>query len=140
MGVARFDDLQADLGMSRNVLADRLRTLRNAGVVTTRDYPSPNRVRAEYVLTDMGNELLPIVVAITQWGDRWLDPGAGPPIVFQHSCGAIIRAQTVCASCRRPLTHDDVTAFAGPGSKRGPGTRAADHLPTLDGHPETRRA
>lgn len=129
MGVTRFDHLQTDLGISRNVLADRLRTLTNSGVVTKRQYRSSNRARDEYILTEMGNELLPIIVAITQWGDRWLDSGAGPPIVFQHSCGAAIQAQTICKACGEPLTHPDVIAHAGPGSETGPGTNAADHLP-----------
>jgi DNA-binding HxlR family transcriptional regulator len=140
MGITRFEDLCADLGISRNILTDRLRTLTVAGVVAKRDYRSPNRARSEYVLTEMGEELLPIVVAITQWGDRWLDDEAGPPIIFEHICGATIRAETICNSCGQPLVATEVAAYAGPGSKTGPGTNAAHQLPThIEGHPRLAR-
>ena len=132
LGISRFDELHADLGIARNVLAERLRTLHEAGVVEKRDYRSANRTRSEYVLTDMGRELVPIVVAVTQWGDRWLDDGEGPPIVFRHSCGAMTRAEVVCGACGTPVAADDVSAFAGSGSRRGPGTYAADLLPRAE--------
>ena len=63
LGMTRFDQFQADLGVARNVLADRLRTLLDAGVIEKREYRSANRAREEYVLTSMGRELVPIVMA-----------------------------------------------------------------------------
>ncbi|MGI9657563.1 MAG: winged helix-turn-helix transcriptional regulator [Gaiellaceae bacterium] len=134
LGLSRFDDLQADLGIARNVLADRLRTLNAAGVVAKQSYQSSNRRRAEYVLTEMGRELIPVIVVLSQWGDRWLDDGAGPPIVFEHSCGAVSRAEIVCNHCRETLAPAEVTASAGPGSRSGPGSYAANALPKT---PET---
>lgn len=70
-GVTRFDDFQRRLGISRNALADRLRSLVDAGVLTRRSI-APGQSREEYVLTPMGDGLLPIIVALRQWGDRWL--------------------------------------------------------------------
>ena len=129
LGFARFDDLQADLGIARSILTDRLKTLERADVVSKREYPSMNRPRHEYVLTEMGRELVPIIVAMAQWGDRWLDDGEGPPIAFGHTCGAPLQAEIVCSGCRLPLTADAVTAYAGPGARIGPGSRRSDLLP-----------
>ena len=132
LGFSRFEDLRADLGIARNVLAGRLRTLHDAGVVAKRDYRSANRTRSEYVLTEMGLELVPIIVVLTQWGDRWLDDGAGPPIVFRHSCGSMTRTRIVCDGCGAPAVAGDVAAFAGSGSRVGPGSHAAESLPRAD--------
>lgn len=130
LGITRFDDLCADLGIARSILADRLKTLERAGVVTKQAYQSANRIRHEYLLTPMGQEIVPLIVAIAQWGDRWLDDGKGPPIQFRHSCGALPQATIACDHCGQPLTADTITAQAGPGSQAGPGTYLADHLPT----------
>lgn len=127
-GVGRFDELQRDLGIARSVLADRLRTLEGAGVVERRDYRSTNRRRAEYALTNMGEDLVPILVVLTRWGDRWLDDGAGPPIMFEHDCGAGALASVRCDSCGEPLTAATIRAHAGPGSRSGFGTASAEVL------------
>lgn len=134
LGMTRFDQFQADLGIARNVLADRLRTLLDAGVIEKREYESANRTREEYVLSAMGKELVPLVMALTQWGDRWLDDGAGPPVAFHHRrCGKSSSARLVCDHCGNLLEADDLTLLAGPGSRVGPGTRAADRLPRSPG-------
>lgn len=130
LGIARFDDLHANLGIARSILAGRLRTLEDAGVVSRHAYQSANRIRHEYLLTPMGQELVPLIVAITQWGDRWLGDGNGPPIQFHHSCGALPQATIVCSDCGQPITADDTIAQAGPGSRTGLGTYHADRLPT----------
>ncbi len=128
-GITRFDDLRTSLGIARNVLADRLRTLTDAGVVAKQQYASANRRRHEYVLTPMGKELVPIIAAITQWGDRWLDEGGGPPVTFHHTCGAPATLRLVCNHCSQELTADEMTPHAGPGSRKGPGTYAVEQLP-----------
>ncbi|MGI9605950.1 MAG: winged helix-turn-helix transcriptional regulator [Acidimicrobiales bacterium] len=129
LGFSRFDDLQVDLGIARSTLTDRLRTLEGAGVVARKTYRSANRTRYEYVLTDMGRELLPIVVAITQWGDRWLDDGGGAPITFTHDCGSVLQADIVCKECGESIGADRVQALAGPGARIGPGSNLSDLLP-----------
>lgn len=129
LGFSRFDDIQADLGIARSILTDRLRTLEAAGVISRQTYLSANRTRHEYVLTAMGGELTPLIVALTQWGDRWLDDGAGPPITFAHACGAALHAQIVCAHCGEPVVAGDVAASAGSGARIGPGTHRSDLLP-----------
>lgn len=137
LGFSRFDDLQADLGIARSILTDRLRTLVEAGVVSRQTYSSANRTRHEYVLTDMGRELVPLIVAFTQWGDRWFDDGEGPPITFAHACGEALQAQIVCSQCSEPVEASDVAASAGRGARNGPGTHKSDLLPRESGRTET---
>src|SRR5918912_3608790 len=70
VGINRFDDLQRDLGISRKVLAERLRHLADAGVLERRRY-SERPPRDEYVLTEMGSEFMDVMMAMVRWGDRW---------------------------------------------------------------------
>ena len=80
-GLHRFDEFRRDLDIPRAVLADRLRRLVDAGVLVKRQY-SEHPPRDEYRLTDMGRELSPILVALMQWGDRWLGGPDGPDDVI----------------------------------------------------------
>ena len=80
LGVRRFDELQADLGVARNVLQARLERLIDAGVLERRRYQE-HPPRYEYLLTEKGLDLWPTIVALLQWGDKSRpDPGrpAGP--------------------------------------------------------------
>lgn len=82
-GVRRFDDFQTELGCPRTVLSGRLKQLAEADLLTREPYREPGkRARSEYVLTEKGADLLPVLIALTQWGDRWLGDGAPPPISF----------------------------------------------------------
>jgi DNA-binding HxlR family transcriptional regulator len=114
LGVRRFDDFQARLGISRNILNQRLKTLVDHGVferVPYQDKPP----RSEYLLTDKGRDLWHVLTAIRQWGDRWAAP-AGPPLKMRHSgCGRLVNARTVCSHCGEPLDFRSVTVEPGPG-------------------------
>ncbi|MCD2512052.1 winged helix-turn-helix transcriptional regulator [Comamonas endophytica] len=70
-GVRRFGDFQRSLGMARNILADRLRRLVDAGVLAMQA-ASDGTAYQEYVLTPRGESLFPVVVALRQWGERQL--------------------------------------------------------------------
>lgn len=70
-GVHRFDALQQELGMSRKVLAERLRLLVDAGVLS-RDAYQDRPPRYEYRLTPRGRALLPVLIALQDWGDQWV--------------------------------------------------------------------
>ena len=115
LGVRRFDALQADLGISRNVLARRLDALVVDGVLERRPY-SDAPPRAEYVLTEKGRGLWPVLNAMRQWGDEWSAPN-GPPVELVHrACGHRTHAVTTCATCGEPMGTSDVQAVAGPGA------------------------
>ncbi|MEW2520629.1 winged helix-turn-helix transcriptional regulator [Actinacidiphila alni] len=70
-GVRRFDALQRELGVSRKVLAERLKLLVEADVLRREPYQS-GPVRYEYVLTPRGRALLPVLIALQDWGDGWV--------------------------------------------------------------------
>lgn len=70
LGVCRFDDFRRHLGISRKVLSERLKCLTAGGILERRKYQSrPDRY--EYLLTDKGRDLLPVLAALTQWKERW---------------------------------------------------------------------
>lgn len=98
IGLRRFDEIQAAIGAPRTVLADRLRRLTAAGILATRIYQVPgSRSRLEYTLTDAGFDLLPVLSALSDWGERHLAAGAMPEIVYRHSgCGGRITATLQC--------------------------------------------
>lgn len=98
LGVRRFDDFQERLGISRNVLTQRLEHLMGHGVVERRPYQD-NPVRYEYRLTEKGRAMWPVLTAMRQWGDEFAAP-AGPPVVAIHKdCGHESTAVMTCGHC-----------------------------------------
>jgi DNA-binding HxlR family transcriptional regulator len=121
-GVSRFEDLRRDLGVASNILTDRLDTLTRGGIVERREYQS-NPPRFEYLLTEKGRDLLPVIAAVMRWGDKWESGAGGPPALLVHdTCDQITTALVVCDQCNGALSADTVTAIAGPGGQPGPGT------------------
>jgi DNA-binding HxlR family transcriptional regulator len=107
-GVRRFDDWQARLGVARNVLAARLKTLVEQGVLEARLY-SEHPPRNDYVLTRKGRDLMPVIVALKTWGDRHVY-GEKAPLELTHACGAAFEAKVVCEACGAELEGRDLTA------------------------------
>ena len=117
-GVRRFEDLQANLGIGRNVLAVRLRRLVRDGVLERRQYQDRPK-RFEYRLTEMGRDFYPVLATLMAWGDKWLDRGRGAPLTLRHAtCGAETTATVVCSACHAPLRATDVRPALGPGFPR----------------------
>lgn len=122
LGMERFDDLANDLGISRNLLTDRLAKLVEGGVVERIPYQD-RPARYSYLLTESGRELVPVLMALTAWGDRWATPDGGPPLELRHqTCGRHFTPTVSCSECGSPITMDDVEARPGPGGRTGPGT------------------
>src|SRR2546426_3516868 len=95
-GLGRFADIAEDLGVSKNLLSTRLVALVERGLVERQRY-SEHPPRDRYVLTTAGRELVPVLMALTTWGDRWVGPREGPPVQFEHrACGKIVKPQVVC--------------------------------------------
>jgi HxlR-like helix-turn-helix protein len=88
-----------------------LRKLEQAGLIERRPY-SERPPRYEYLLTDSGNDLHPILLALKEWGDRYCNPGA-EPVVFEHTCGATFHPVTVCAACQQPIRDGELTVTGG---------------------------
>jgi DNA-binding HxlR family transcriptional regulator len=115
LGLRRFDDLQADLGIARNVLASRLERLVADGILEKRKY-SERPARYEYVLTDKGDDLWPVTFELLRWGDRYAAP-EGPPTVLTHKgCGGAVGERRICERCGAELGGRDVWAEPGPGA------------------------
>jgi DNA-binding HxlR family transcriptional regulator len=112
-GATRFNDFLR-LGLATNVLTSRLDGFVEAGIMERRTGAGPTR-QAEYVLTRKGRELAPVILALTQWGDRWAAPD-GPPILYRHStCGAGVEQRIDCESCGTVHDPDEVGVRPGPG-------------------------
>jgi DNA-binding HxlR family transcriptional regulator len=115
LGVSRFDQFQERLGISRNVLNQRLSRLVDAGVLVKVPY-SDHPPRYDYRLTDVGRDLWPVLTAMRQWGDKHGAPD-GPPLQTIHKdCGQISDAVLTCSSCGEPIGPRDVRAVPGPGA------------------------
>jgi len=117
LGVRRFDEIQRDLGIARNVLQTRLTKLVQEGVLERRPYQE-RPARYEYRLTDKGLDLWPTMVSLMQWGDRHAAPAAGPPVLLEHKgCGGAVDEHRMCAACGERLSAVEVRALAGPGAQ-----------------------
>jgi len=115
-GARRFDAFQKNLGAAPTIVADRLKKLVVNGVLERRAY-SERPPRFEYRLTDKGMDLYPAIVMMMQWGDRWLDSGAGPPLELVHkTCGARSRPKLVCDGCGGEIAARDMDWRPGPGA------------------------
>jgi DNA-binding HxlR family transcriptional regulator len=126
LGLTRFDELATDLGISRGLLAARLDTMIAGGVIEKVEYQE-HPPRHEYVLTNAGRDLVPVLLALTAWGDRWRSPD-GPPIVARHRCGSTAGLAIVCAECGEPALADDMAYAAGPGGRQAKGTMLVAEL------------
>jgi DNA-binding HxlR family transcriptional regulator len=116
VGIARFDQLQADLGISRKVLTERLKWLIDNGILTRREYSS-RPPRYEYVLTDKGLELCDLLMVMVRWGDRWTAGEAGPPVLYRHhACGQISHVDLHCSQCDQPMHAGDIDVLPGQGA------------------------
>ena len=112
-GSTRYGEFQRRLGIATNVLTARLDTFVDAGIM--RRERSPGTDANQYVLTDKGRDLAPVLVALTKWGDTWAAPD-GPPIRYRHGpCGDDVDQTLVCASCGTLADAAEVRAEHGPG-------------------------
>jgi DNA-binding HxlR family transcriptional regulator len=111
MGASRFEDFQARTRISRNILADRLRTLTEHGVLERVAYAEhPQRTLHEYRLTQKGRDLYPVMLGLLQWGLEHGEFDEGEcDLTLEHlECGGTMTAQLVCDQCGEPVDADSV--------------------------------
>jgi DNA-binding HxlR family transcriptional regulator len=119
LGITKFDDFHERLGISRNILTERLDHLVTRGVLARIPYQH-HPVRYDYRLTDKGRDLWLVLTAMRQWGDRW-EAADGPPVVIDHrACGHETTVVPACSACGEPLDARAVAVRPGPGSVRRP--------------------
>ncbi len=108
LGVRRFEVFEERLGISRSIIADRLKKLTDEGVLRREAYQQ-NPVRHEYRLTDKGLALHPVIMAIVHWGDVHYAGAASPPLIHRHkACGHDFAPVQTCSECGDVVTARDV--------------------------------
>jgi DNA-binding HxlR family transcriptional regulator len=115
-GVTRYEDFHRNLGIARTVLSTRLERLIDEGLMVPRQY-SEHPPRSEYLLTEKGRDLFPVIVALIGWGDRWAAGEGGPPVRLVHDpCGHPTRPEYHCDRCGGALgpenTHPEMNERA----------------------------
>jgi DNA-binding HxlR family transcriptional regulator len=123
-GMTRFTDFQASLGLAPNVLAARLERFVAEGLMTASPAPTGH---LEYHLTDKGLDFKPVIIALTEWGDRWAAPD-GAPIAYQHDqCGGQVGFHLECDKCGKSPAVEEVTARKTAAMARARARRGSRH-------------
>ncbi|MEV0912123.1 winged helix-turn-helix transcriptional regulator [Streptomyces hokutonensis] len=110
-GNRRFSEIADAVGLNRTLLFSRLRRLEAAGVVERRRY-SEHPPRDEYVLTEAGQALLPVLAALKEWGDLYCRDGIAT-VEFQHRCGPVLHTRADCAACGEEIRFEDLAVVGG---------------------------
>lgn len=102
-GVHRFHNVYHNLGISTNILTDRLNRLLDTGLFERRIYCKIPE-RSEYRFKKKGRELYGIMISLMHWGDKWLATKDGPPLILHHAkCDNDFTADVVCAHCKEKI-------------------------------------
>lgn len=116
--VRRFEDFQANLGIARQVLTERLTHLVDEGVLAKTPYQD-RPPRFEYRLTEKGLGLYPAILALVHWGDAHYAGRKGPPLLHRHkACGHDFRSVMTCSACGEAVHARGVETHPGPGAAR----------------------
>lgn len=123
LGARRFGDFESALGISKNILTDRLERLVTGGVLARVDI-GEHGTHYEYVLTPMGKDLTAVITALRQWGDRWL-VGAGNEslVVYDRRTNKPIPRLRVRGEDGKLLGASEMEVRAGPGATAPTRTR-----------------
>jgi DNA-binding HxlR family transcriptional regulator len=116
LGTRRFEEFQRRLGIARNILTTRLKKL-CANEILDRVPVKEGAKRHEYILTNKGKDMMPLLVALTQWGDRWVYGENNEPLIFldRNQCEPIASVQVFSAN-GEVLRPRDIMIKAGPGA------------------------
>ena len=109
LGTRRFDEFLRLTGMSSHLLSQRLKKLEAQGSIRRERY-SERPPRHEYRLTGKGRELWTVIIALKQWGDRWLGAQDTPVQIVHKICGQITKPQMTCPDCGEPIDAHDAEA------------------------------
>jgi DNA-binding HxlR family transcriptional regulator len=114
LGTRRFDDFQRSLGIARNVLTVRLKSLTDEGLLERRRYQERPE-RFEYRLTAKGIDLWPVLFTLMRFGDKHVLEGMPPTTVEHRECGTAIDDHMCCPVCAVQVGPHDVVARRGAG-------------------------
>jgi len=116
-GYTRFDEFQENLGVSSSLLAVRLKRLVDAGIFLRRPYQA-KPVRHEYVLTDLGRSLRPVIVTLAAWGNARLDPDERSMVLVEAETGVEAEVVVVDRATGRRVDGEDFVFTAGPAASK----------------------
>jgi DNA-binding HxlR family transcriptional regulator len=115
-GTRRFSDFATNLGIAKNVLSDRLAKLVDAGVLERKPVVGRGNPQ-DYALTLKGRDLFPAIIALMQWGDRWIYGVERAPIrVLDRETGEEIAHMEVATPAGKPLRLNQALVAPGPGA------------------------
>ena len=115
-GLSRFEEFQGSLGISRNLLTRRLRAMVEEGLLERKPVSEGAR-RAEYVATEKARDLLPVLLALGQWRERWEPGPAGPRIIpTEPETGTPVAVRLIPRGGDRGVRPADVIIRPGPGA------------------------
>lgn len=118
LGFRFFAEFEGNLGIPASTLTRRLDALCKRGLLQRRRYET-HPPRDEYVLTEKGLELLPVLLALAKWGSRWLAPPQGPALVpVDTATGEPLDPVLVDARTKKELRPGHVALSAGPGASK----------------------
>ncbi len=115
LGRRRFADIRDRLGVAPNILSDRLQTLLDQGLLEHRRY-GKHPEALEYVPTQKGTDITPLLVALTQWGDKYAAPQGAPRVYVHTRCAHDAEPQLRCGHCGEPLQPRELMVRPGPGA------------------------
>jgi DNA-binding HxlR family transcriptional regulator len=106
-GLRHFEEFQTNLGIARNILSNRLGRLVEHGILR-RDPDPADRRKVTYRLTEKGRDLLPVLLSLRQWGERWISGHASNPVLVDRYTRQPIAPITVQSAEGRPLSLRDM--------------------------------
>ena len=111
----RFEDFQNQLGITRHVLAERLRKLVKHGLLVRVKYQD-RPTRYEYRLTERGADIFPVIMSLSAWGDHWMCDSQGKPIEYVHvDSEEAVAPKLICENNGEALVSAKVVARPGVG-------------------------
>ena len=106
-GLHHFEEFQSTLGIARNILSNRLARLVEHGILAREQDPSDRR-KIAYRLTEKGRDLLPVLISLRQWGERWISDTPSNPILVDRKSRRPIAPMAVRAADGRSLSLNEL--------------------------------
>ncbi|MGB5811878.1 MAG: helix-turn-helix domain-containing protein [Polyangiales bacterium] len=118
LGLKRFAQFEASLGISKNILTDRIQKLVDDGILSKTRLNEPG-VRYEYTLTDKGRDLWVLLTAMRLWSDKWVFGAGNEPLIARdRKTGRAVKRLLAVDASDQPITPRDLEWVLGPGKAR----------------------